>query len=82
MVMAKAKKVVTTVGKLVRQFARYSDMALAKPVLVTRNGRPRNVLLSVEEYDRLKTYDRQAFMAEDTPDEFLADLKRQARRAR
>ncbi len=40
----------TTAGELVRQFAHYSDVALSHPVIVTRNGRPRSVLLSFAEY--------------------------------
>lgn len=73
--METAKRVVTSAGDLVRQFSHYSDVALAQPVVVTRNGRPRNVLISVEEYDRLKKRDQQAFIAADTPDHFLADIE-------
>ena len=64
-----------TAGELVRQFSHYSDLALAEPVVVTKNGRPRNVLISVEEYERLKLRDRQVFLAEDTPEEFIADMR-------
>jgi hypothetical protein len=77
--MAKAKRVVITAGNLVRSFSRYSDMALTKPVVVTKNRQPHNVLISVAEYERLKSRDRQAFMAADTPDEFLAQLEALAR---
>jgi prevent-host-death family protein len=73
--MTKAKRIVTTAGNLVRQFSHYSDVALAEPVIVTRNGRPRNVLISVEEYERLKKRNQEAFMAADAPDELVADLK-------
>ena len=47
--MPKAKHTATA-GELVRQFSHYSDLALKEPVVVTKNGRPRNILLSVEEY--------------------------------
>jgi len=73
--MPAAKTVTASAGELVRQFAHFSDVALAQPVVVTRNGRPRNVLLSVQEYERLKSRDQLAFMAADTPDRFLADLE-------
>jgi prevent-host-death family protein len=74
--MTKLKPVVTTAGNLVRQFSHFSDVALADPVIVTRNGRPRNVLISVEEYERLKRRsNRESFMAKDAPDELVADLK-------
>ncbi len=71
----------TTAGDLVRQFAHYSDVALSHPVVVTRNGRPRSVLLSFEEYERLKRRDQQAFLAADTPERFLLSIEGLANRA-
>ena len=73
--MATAERFITTAGELVRRFSHYSDIALANPVVVTKNGRPRNVLISIEEYERLKKRDQQAFLAADTPEQFLADIK-------
>lgn len=73
--MAAKDSVTTTAGELVRAFSHFSDVALAKPVVVTRNGRPRNVLISVEEYERLRQRDQQAFRAAETPDKFLADIE-------
>jgi prevent-host-death family protein len=70
-----AERVVTTAGDLVRQFSHYSDVALGQPVIVTRNGRARNVLISIEEYERLRRRDQQAFMAADTPEHFVADIE-------
>ncbi len=78
--MASARNVVASAGELVRQFAHFSDIALAQPVIVTRNGRPRNVLISVEEYERLKRRDQQALLAADTPEHFLADIETTMRR--
>jgi hypothetical protein len=72
--MASPRRVTATAGELVRQFSHFSDLALARPVVVTRNGRARNVLISVEEYERLKKRDQQSFLAADTPEEFLADI--------
>ena len=72
--MAKPSNTATS-AELVRQFARYSDAALSEPVVVTRNGRPRHVLLSLAEYERLKRRDQLAFSAADTPDRFLADIE-------
>jgi prevent-host-death family protein len=73
--MVLADRVTTTAGDLVRQFAHYSDVALTQPVIVTRNGRPRNVLLSVAEYERLKQRDQLAFLASDTPEPFVAAIE-------
>ena len=52
--------------------------AMTRPVVVTRNGRPRNVLLSVAEYDRLKQRDQQVFLAADTPEPFLSAIEKLA----
>jgi prevent-host-death family protein len=79
--MASPKAVTTSAAELVRQFSHYSDVALVEPVVVTKNGRPRNVLISVDEYDRLRKRYRRAFRAADTPEYFLADLEALARDA-
>ncbi|MDE2474946.1 MAG: type II toxin-antitoxin system Phd/YefM family antitoxin [Alphaproteobacteria bacterium] len=73
--MVPKDSVIASAGELVREFSHYSDIALAKPVVVTRNGRPRNVLISVKEYERLKERDQMAFRAADTPERFLADIE-------
>lgn len=72
--MAASRRVTATAGELVRQFSHFSDVALAQPVVVTKNGRARNVLISIEEYERLKKRDQETFMAADTPEVFLADI--------
>jgi PHD/YefM family antitoxin component YafN of YafNO toxin-antitoxin module len=46
--------------------------ALSEAVTITRNGRDRLVLVSAEEYRRLRRRDRQAIKAEDISDELLA----------
>ena len=59
-----------------RDFGHFSEVSEANPVVVTRDGRPANVLLSLAEYERLKARDQLAFRAEDTPDRFLDELER------
>jgi len=76
------QNVVASAGELVRAFSHYSDVALARPVVVTKNGRPRNILISVEEYERLKKRDQLAFRAAETPERFLADIEALAGRRR
>ncbi len=44
---------------------RYQDAALSQPVIVTRNGRDRTVLISADEYRRLKKRDREVLSIED-----------------
>ncbi len=62
--------------ELVRNFGPLADQALAAPVAITRNGRDRLVLLSVEEYARLKRRDRQVIATEDMPEALVAAVER------
>ena len=58
-----------TAAEFQRNIGRYQDMALVQPVAVTRNGRERTVMISVEEYHRLKRRDRRVLSADDFSDE-------------
>ena len=64
-----------TSAEFQRNLGRYQDKALAEPVTITKNGRERLVLLSVEEYERLKRRDRRVFRIEDITDEQLAAIE-------
>ncbi len=55
-----------------KNFGSLADKALTEPVTITRNGRDRLVLLSVEEYQRLKRRDRRVVRLEDFSDEEMA----------
>ncbi len=48
-----------------RDVVRYQDVALSRPVTVTEDGRERTVLLSIEEYERLKGRDREVLGLDD-----------------
>ncbi len=48
-----------------REIGRYQDIALHQPVAVTQDGRDSCVLLSTEEYRRLKRRDREVLGIED-----------------
>jgi PHD/YefM family antitoxin component YafN of YafNO toxin-antitoxin module len=69
--------IIATAGDVVRRFSYYCDAALAAQtaVVIRKNGRARNVLISLEEYERLKRRDQQAFSAADTPEHFLSDIE-------
>ncbi len=43
----------------------YQDLALTEPLIVTRNGRERIVVLAAEEYRRLKRRDREVLRVEE-----------------
>ena len=67
--------VTITAAELQRQFGRYRDLALKEPVSVTHHGRESLVMLSAEEYRRLKSYDeRQALYAWELPDDVVEAL--------
>jgi PHD/YefM family antitoxin component YafN of YafNO toxin-antitoxin module len=56
-----------------KNFGRYQDLALTEPVVVTRNGRERTVILSSQEYHRLKRRDRDVLgIADFTPADIAA----------
>lgn len=59
-----------------KEVGRYQDMALSQPVVVTRNGRDRTVMVSAEEYWRLKRRDRQVFATGELPDEIVEAVAR------
>jgi prevent-host-death family protein len=58
-----------------RNIGRYQDLAMTQPIAVTRNGRERTVMVSVEEYNRLKRRDRRALRLEDITDEMLEAIE-------
>ncbi len=59
-----------------KEVGRYQDAALTRPVIVSRNGRDRTVLISVEEYRRLKRRDRQVMSLNDFGDDDIAAVKK------
>jgi PHD/YefM family antitoxin component YafN of YafNO toxin-antitoxin module len=64
-----------TTAEFIKGYGTLADRALSEPVTITKNGRDRLVLLSVEEYERLRERDRRAVLAEDLTE---ADLARVA----
>ena len=72
--MAKSMEIVTS-GQLQKQFGRYSDEAMIRPVGVSRNGRLRYVMVPVDEYQRLRRRERIAGGVEDLNDELLEAIR-------
>jgi len=70
--------VVVSAAEFHRNIGKYQDIALTKPVSITKNGRERTVLLSAEEYARLKRRDRRVLGAEELSEQQVEAL-RQAR---
>lgn len=58
-----------------KNIGRYQDLALTQAVTVTRNGRERTVLISSEEYHRLKRRDRTVLSLGDFSPEDIAAIE-------
>ena len=68
--------VTITSAELRRQFTRWRELAQKEPVSVTHNGRQSVVVLSAEEFQRLKALDtRQALYAWELPADLAAALE-------
>lgn len=64
---------VTTV-EFIKSYGTLADRALIEPVTITKNGRDRLVLLSTEEYERLRRRDRRVIHPEDLTNAELAQV--------
>ncbi|WP_068877071.1 MULTISPECIES: type II toxin-antitoxin system Phd/YefM family antitoxin [unclassified Phenylobacterium] len=53
----------------------YQDVALQQPVTVTRNGRDRTVVISADEYHRLKRRDREVLSLDDFTEADLETIR-------
>ena len=63
-------------GECQRQWSKIQDKAIAEPLTITSNGRDRMVLMSTEEYNRLKRRDRRVMTLADFTDEDIAALEK------
>ncbi|WP_082501473.1 type II toxin-antitoxin system prevent-host-death family antitoxin [Methylobacterium sp. Leaf88] len=50
----------------------YQDEAIRNPVVISKNGRPKTVLVAYDEFIRLRERDRRSFTIDDIPDD-IAD---------
>ena len=64
-----------TASEFQRNIGRYQDEALRQPVAISRNGRERMVMMSSEEYWRLKRQDREVLRLTDFTADDLAALE-------
>jgi PHD/YefM family antitoxin component YafN of YafNO toxin-antitoxin module len=62
-------------GELQRKIGYIQDLALVEPVTITNNGRDRLVMMSVEEYRRLKRRDREVLGLEDFSEDDLEAIR-------
>lgn len=52
-------------AEFIKNYGTLADKALTEPVTITKNGRDRLVIVSAEEYARLKRRDRRVVRLED-----------------
>ena len=57
-----------------KKFGYFQDQAIREPIIISKNGRPKTVLVSYEEFVRLKERDRRAFSIDDLPDDLAASI--------
>ena len=57
-----------------KNFGQFADKALVEPVMVTKHGRDHLVILSADEYARLKRRDRQVYRAHEVPEDLLSAI--------
>jgi prevent-host-death family protein len=61
-------RLTVTSAEFQKAFGRYRERALQEPLTITNHGRDSLVLLSADEYARLKRRDRMVLKAEDLTD--------------
>jgi len=59
-------------AEFIKNYGTLADKALQEPVTITKNGRDRLVMISAEEYSRLKRRDRRVVKLEEFTDEEMA----------
>ena len=61
-----------TTADFIKHYGRLADRALAEPLTITKNGHDRLVVLSAEEFERLKRRDRRVVSAGELTDAEVA----------
>ncbi len=64
-----------TAAEVSKNFGAYQDAAVREPVIITKNGRPRTVLMAYEDFLRLSKRDRRVQRTVDLTDEEIAAVE-------
>lgn len=64
-----------TAAAVSKNFGAYQDAAVREPVIITKNGRPRTVLIAYEDYLRLARRDRRVDLTTAMRDNELAAIE-------
>ncbi|MDX0299768.1 type II toxin-antitoxin system prevent-host-death family antitoxin [Sinorhizobium meliloti] len=65
-----------TAAAVSKNFGAYQDAAVREPVIITKHGRPRTVLLAYEDYLRLSRRDRRVEATADLSDDDIAAVEK------
>jgi prevent-host-death family protein len=65
-----------TAAEVSKNFGAYQDAAVREPVIITKNGRPRTVLMAYEDFIRLSKRDRRVQRTVELSDEEIAAVER------
>lgn len=66
---------IVTAATVSKNFGAYQDTAVREPVIITKNGRPRTVLIAYEDYLRLSKRDRRVDLTAALGDDELAAIE-------
>ncbi len=61
-----------TTADFIKNYGRLADQALSEPLTITKNGYDRLVVMSADEYERLKRRDRRVISAGELSDAEIA----------
>ena len=64
-----------TAAAISKNFGAYQDAAVRDPVIITKNGRPRTVLLAYEDYLRLMRRERRVELTSGLTEDDLATVE-------
>lgn len=70
------KSVRVTASEFQKTFGAVSDRALREPVTITKQGRDHLVVLSADEYARLKRLDRRVGRVTELPEEWVDAIRK------
>ena len=65
-----------TAAQVSKNLGAYQDAAIRGPVIITKNGRPRTVLIAYEDFVRLSKRDRRVQRTADLTAAEIADVER------
>jgi prevent-host-death family protein len=66
---------IVTAAEVSKNFGAYQDAAVREPVVITKNGRPRTVLLAYEDFVRLSKRDRRVERTAELSDTEIAAVE-------